>query len=131
MNRRIVSQNLINPDNLKEYIIWWDKYVTHLFDKNQYSLVGIPFQTKNPNDLKIQIENQEIYAIISNKTEFWLLNELKQIEKRDIILFLNQHKIILPTDFRQSLVSEILDSSGGKYDLAIEKLKDFINNNCL
>ena len=119
----VTSSQLINPESLKTYVQWWDKEFAPLLEKNQFALLSVSFIVKNPPAFTEYIEDEKIDELDTKHTVFWLLDEMEEVAKKDLLLFLRTHNIDLPKDRRDKVLQNILKKTGGRYEHTIDELK--------
>lgn len=119
----VIATNLINPESLKKYVQWWDSEFASNLEKNQYALLTVSFIVGNPPAFFDCMAHEAIDLLPLKHTVFWLLDEMENIAKRDLLLFLRTHNINLPEEDRDGILQEILEETGGKYDLTVDELK--------
>ena len=120
------SSRLINPNSLKNYIEWWDKQFIPLLDKRQFVLLGTSFIVSNPAAFGSYVSEEGIDHMDMRKTVFYLLKEMEDVAKIDLLNFLRTHSIELPTERRDKVLQEILKRTGGKYEHTIDELRKLL-----
>jgi len=117
------STRLINPASLKEYVRWWDTAFAPLLEKKQFALLTVSFLVSNPPLFAENIEEEQIEEAELKQTVFWLLDEMENVAKKDLLRFLRTHNLDLPRDRRDAALQKILNKTGGRYEQTIEDLK--------
>ncbi|MCP4689123.1 MAG: hypothetical protein GY859_13800, partial [Desulfobacterales bacterium] len=120
----VSSSKLINPKILKRYLQWWNAVFAPLLEKNQFALLGVSFRVKKPAKFKkVMLEKEKLNELFLDQTVFRLLGRLKNLDKKDLLDFLNTHNIRLPGDLRDGIIGDILTKTEGRYEETIEELK--------
>jgi hypothetical protein len=117
------STQLINPESLKKYVQWWDSTFVPNLEKNQFALLSVSFIVNDPPAFMGYIEDENIEELDTKHSVFWLLNEMEEVAKRDLLLFLRTHNIDLPEERRDLVLKKILKKTGGRYEQTVEELK--------
>ncbi len=117
------STQLINPESLKEYVRWWDAEFAPLLEKKQFAILTVSFLVNNPPLFAEYVEDEAIEELELKKTVFWLLDQMEEVAKRDLLLFLRTHNIDIPRDRKDKVLQKILNRTGGRYEQTIEELK--------
>lgn len=118
------STRVINPVSLKQYVKWWDTEFVPKLEKKQYALLTISFLVNNPPQFVEDMKEEKIEELHNQHTVFWLLDEMENVAKRDLLLFLQTHNITLPEDRRDEVLDAVIKSTGGQYEQTIEELKN-------
>jgi len=121
----IKSGHIFHPHFLKTYLEWWDvTFIPHL-PKRAFALLGISYEVKNPARFrKLLVEKEGLPDLEMRDTVFQLLDELDKIIKQDLLRFIKTHNIRLPEDRKNSILDEIIMTTGGIYERVLEELKE-------
>jgi hypothetical protein len=117
------SAAMFDPADLREYVSWWDSEIAPLLEKSQFVLLSASFLVNNPPKFAEYVAEEGIDELDIKKTVFWLLNEMENVAKRDLLLFLRTHNIDLPGKRREKVLQKILAKTKGRYEQTIEELK--------
>jgi hypothetical protein len=119
----IRATNLINPESLKGYVEWWDHEFVPKLQNNQFALLSVSFIVKNAPAFAEYMEAEKFDDLDLKHTVFWLLDEMEKVAKKDLLLFLRTHNILLPLERRDKVLQKILKKTDGRYEQTIEELK--------
>lgn len=117
------STQLINPQSLKEYVLWWDTEFVPKLERKQFALLTVSFLVVNPPAFAEYVEDEHIEELDLKQTVFWLLDEMEKLAKKHLLLFLRTHNIELPRDRKDKVLQKILTQTGGRYEQTVEALK--------
>ncbi|MCP4105959.1 MAG: CHAT domain-containing protein [Desulfobacteraceae bacterium] len=122
------TTKVITLNRLKTYLEWWDCHFTPLLEKHSFALLGISFVVGNPGKFrKTLIDKKRINDLQLQDTLFNLLDEMDKVVKKDLLDFLKAHSIRLPRKRQDKVLEEILEQTGGQYEMTLEALKDIVN----
>ncbi|MDM8517039.1 hypothetical protein QUF76_12630 [Desulfobacterales bacterium HSG16] len=123
----VTSPQIFNPRRLKLYLEWWDSKFVPLLENQHFALLGISFIVKNPPKFKdIILKKERVEDLYFDKTVFKLLDEMEKLAKRDLLDFLQTHKMKFQTKRRDKLLDRILKKTGGHYEKTVEELKNLV-----
>jgi len=119
--------DIINGENLSAYLKWWDEsFVPNLAD-NQFALLGISFQLKDPLAFEKELEdNDDLGDIHLKNTVFRILGRMKKLKKKDLREFFQTHKINMPMEQLEALIDRIMDKTKGNYGKTVSRLQALV-----
>lgn len=71
-------------------------------------------------------ENPIVEDLYFDKTVFKLLDEMETLAKRDLLAFLQTHRMKFQTKRRDKFLDRILEKTGGHYEKTVEELKNLV-----
>ena len=129
-HRPVRSPNrVIDPESLAAYLGWLDRCLLPLLEPRQHLLVGISFLVLKPGAFQEAIAGQGIGEEAPfTHLVFELLDALDVLARGDLRKFLDTHRV----DLRRTLtgpvlnavLDEILERTGGRYELTVAELSD-------
>jgi hypothetical protein len=126
----IEAEMNFKPERLLHYLAWLDKCLVNNLTKNVYALIGLSFIGREPKDLRREILDQLTLSDTEfDHIDFHLLEEMKALERRDLIEFLRGLDNRWPTSRREGILSGIISRTGGVYDRVLEELEPMISQN--
>jgi hypothetical protein len=117
------SDQLIDTETLKDYVLWWDFEFAKLLEKKQFALLSVSFLVENPPKFAQDVHGENIEELNLRNTEFMLLDAMEKVAKIDLLRFLRTHNIDMPEDRREEALQEIINRTDGRYEQTVEELK--------
>ncbi len=112
---------------LKAYLLWWDSHIEVLCGVGQYCLLGISYQSADPDRFaRVIAEKVQPETLPYEHGVCRLLPRFSQVEQSHLLDFVRTHKVPLPAEGRDSVLREILRQTGGSYDKVIEELESLM-----
>ncbi len=122
------STKVITLNRLKTYLEWWDETFIPMLPELAFALLGMSFVVENPERFyKILVDKKRIADLPLRDTMFHLLDEMEGLAKKDLLDFLKAQNIHLPRKHKDRVLEEILEETGGRYEMTLEALKDIVN----
>ena len=123
----VTSPNMFDPKHLKDYLKWWDEKFMPLMQPNTYCLLTVSFVVQNPPKFqKVILDKEGFYELVLLNTVFRLLDEMEKVGKKDLLDFLQTHNIRLPKGRKDKIIQEILERTGGKYEMTVSALRKIV-----
>ncbi len=109
---------------LRWYLEWLDHNFAGILPDNVYGLTGFSFMVRKPETFKWAVlERERLNEIEFENISFHLLEEMKSVERSDLVEFLRSHNIRWPSDRREELLNRIITRTGGSYEGVLEEIK--------
>jgi len=120
------SKLVMNPRTLCTYLQWWDREFVPLLKDRFYALLTVSFVVDNSARFHKVVEPY-LYDLEFSNTICRLLDEMERLGKKDLLDFLQAHKIRLPRRHKDRILQEILEYTNGHYELTISALKRLVS----
>jgi len=122
---------LSHPTQLRNYLEWLDKNVAAHLDESACLLIGLGFEESEADALKSSsVFKRESFQPVEEFEFGWLsfyvLEELGNVERRDLVDFLRTQNFRLPVGIRDQTISQILAKTGGHYEPVLDQLREII-----
>jgi hypothetical protein len=119
----------VHPARMQEYLEWWDRvFATRLEEAGVHGLLGISFVSRNPARVQ-RLLSESLEGLHLERMAFHVLDKMEEVILKDLTHFLNIHGRSLPRGRSQAILQEILDRTGGRYEMTLEALKDLLDRN--
>jgi hypothetical protein len=117
----------VHPAEMGDYLEWWDRaFAARLEEAGAFGLLGVSFITSKPAGAK-KILSESLEGLHLSRMAFHVLDEMEQVALSDLVHFLNIHGVSLPRGRSDSILQEIWDQTGGRYEMTLEALKDLLD----
>ena len=122
---KTMLENTINPQTLRLYFDWCDRFYPNLLEPGQYMLIGISFVVKHPPKFPdLFYEAQE--GLDLRNSMVYLLDEMEILAKKHLREFIQRHNIPLPAARRDKIIKTILNKTGGSYERTVNELQNWL-----
>jgi hypothetical protein len=124
------EMKLSNTEYLTKYLRWLnDEFASQLGNKT-FALIGLPYIVDEPDEFKKGIKNDVLAEVYENMF-FHLLDELSELEKKDITKFLSKSRKPFRNDEIKSVADYIISRTNGQLERVMRELDDLQNMNHL
>ncbi len=111
---------------LKAYLVWWDSHLKQLCDAGQFCLLGISYQSADPQHFARVIEERVKPERLAEHGLCRMLPGFSDVKESHLLDFVRTHKVPLPREGRGELLRDIVAQTGGSYDQVIEELETLV-----
>lgn len=109
---------------LRTYLEWLDTHFANLLPDRVYALIGLSFVVGKPEAFRRAVlEKERLNEAELNHVNFHLLEELRSLERNDVVEFLRAQNMRWPSDRREMLLSGLMAKTGGDYEAMLEEIK--------
>lgn len=115
----------IKPQDLREYLDWWDRYLAPSLPPNAFGLLSVSFVVGKPPKFRDVLEKR-VNDLEMRCTLLHILDEMERLARKDLQDFLKKHDILLPANRRERIIDKVLAETGGHYELTLEALKAMV-----
>ena len=115
----------MNPRTLSTYLQWWDREFAPLMKDRLYALLTVSFVVDNPARFHKAVDHV-LYDLEFSNTICRLLDEMERLGKKDLLDFVQAHKIRLPRRHKDRILQGILEYTNGHYELTISALNRLV-----
>ncbi|HKR11081.1 MAG TPA: hypothetical protein VJT15_03405 [Pyrinomonadaceae bacterium] len=120
---------LADPTQLQNYLEWLDKNLAAQLDESTCLLIGFGLEYNSQSPVSSGIPSRrkaydELESVEFNWLTFYILEELGEVVRRDLLDFMLVHNYQLPKSIRENLIKRILEKTGGQYQKVLQELKD-------
>ena len=122
------KESVVEPRDLPAYLQWWDEvFLPCLGAPQAFALLGISFIVESPPKFLKVLRKYRLDAPEGlQRIVFNALDELDKLARKDLVDFLRTHRVVLPRDHKDRILDEILERTGGEYDLTLEELRRLV-----
>jgi hypothetical protein len=107
--------------------LWWDSHIKKLCGVGQYCLLGISYQSADPDRFaRVIADRVQPETLPYAHGVCRLLPRFSQVEQSHLLDFVRTHKVPLPSESRDGVLREIVCQTGGSYDRVIEELDSLV-----
>ena len=123
-HRPVTSRYIFDPKNIRLYLNWWNCTFLPLLPENAHALLGVSYHAKKPASFyNFLVKKAKLDELSMSNGVVELLDELERVTRRDLMDFIRTHNIVVPADFRDKALDEILAHSNGSYVRVIDELE--------
>jgi hypothetical protein len=121
----ISHPELFNQRYLKDYLLWWDLVLPHMFSAGQFCLLGISCQLESDFRQFEQLvrEDLQLETLAYANSSCTLLLPFAEVDESHLNRFINEIGFPLPVEGRAERLQQIRTRSRGGYDAIIAELE--------
>ena len=94
---------------LKAYLVWWDSHLKQLCDAGQFCLLGISYQSADPQHFaRVINERVKPETLAYEHGVCRMLPRFSEVEESHLLDFVRTHKVPLPREGREDLLRGIV-----------------------
>jgi len=120
----VTSKKHLSPEQLQQYLKWWDLFAVPQFHEGVYGLLGISFVVKNPAVFKEVMDKRKISQVKGYKnSQVEVLDKLDKLVEDDLIRFFDTHDVKIPEEAYEPIAKKIIRESNGVYNSTLELIE--------
>jgi hypothetical protein len=122
----LTPETILSQSNqLRNYLEWLDKNLAAHLDEATCLLIGFAFEETAEADFP-QESFEQLQDVEFANLSFYLLEELREVNRRDLVDFMRIQNYSLPVDIREQVIAGIMNKTGGHYQQVLEQLKEML-----